>query len=137
MDLCDICKSFSLILLGGDGLYEKVYHLGRKNQHLGNARDLVRSAESCPLCRFLKDLILSAVERKPTNEDLSELQNWLSPDPIYIKPCNDPPRSRNAYFSEGKEFLTGFSLTVSVIEGGPKLNVLDLEADVFADEGTG
>jgi hypothetical protein len=136
MNLCKTCKPFSLILLGGGGLYPTgVYHLTRKNPHLTNARDLLTSAEQCQLCSFLKDLILSAVEREAENKKLLDIKDWLAPDPIYVSPCNDPPRSPNA-FSKDEEYLTGFTLEVPVVEGGPKLSVLDLEADVFAYEGT-
>jgi hypothetical protein len=136
MNLCETCKTFSLILLGGGGLYPaSVYHLTRKNPHLANAKDILTSAEKCLLCSFLKDLILSAVEREAENKKLLNIKDWLAPDPIYVSPCNDPPRSSDV-FSKDEEYLTGFTLEVHVVEGGPKLNVLDLEADIFACEGT-
>jgi len=135
MNLCETCQTFSLILLGGGGLYPTgVCHLSRKNSHLTNARDLLTSAEQCQLCSFLKDLILSAVEREAENKKLLDIKDWLAPGPIYVSPCNDPPRSPNA-FSKDEEYLTGFTLEVPVVEGGPKLSVLDLEADVFAYQG--
>jgi len=136
MNLCETCKTFSLVLLGGGSLYPAgVYHLGRKNTLFANARDILISAERCRVCFFLKDLILSAVEWETKNEDLSDIKDWLAPSPLYVMPCNDPPRGSGA-FTNDQEHLTGFTLEVPVIEGGPKLNVLDLEADIFAEEGT-
>jgi hypothetical protein len=79
----------------------------------------------------LKDLILSAVEREAENKNLLDIKDWLAPSLIYVSPCNDPPRGPNA-FSKDEEYLTGFTLEVPVVEGGLKLNVLDLEADIFA-----
>jgi hypothetical protein len=75
------------------------------------------------------------VEREAENKYLLDIKDWLAPEPIYVSPCNDPSRSSDV-FSKDEEYLTGFTLEVPVVEGGPKLNVLDLEADVFADEGT-
>jgi hypothetical protein len=136
MALCDTCQNFSRILLGGGGLYPEQFHIGRRNSHLGRARDIVASATSCSLCNLLLEYVIApAVEGFELRDARQKLKDWLADAPIIVRPCNDVPRhTRDSPLAE-QEYLTGFKLEVPLIEGSPKLDTSELEVDVWAEEG--
>jgi hypothetical protein len=119
------------MLLGGGGLYPSgIHYMGRRNQHLANARDLVRSAENCSLCALFKNIILASVESFPEGLNEIKMEEWLLPEPLVIKPECEPPFGLHP---EG-EYLTELALEVPVAKSGPSINVLRLKAELSALE---
>lgn len=124
MPLCTACSGITVASLGSP-----VLGMG-KYQHLSNAKDLIVSAENCPLCSLFKRVLLTPEKYEDFNLQESTLKETLLPEPIILSPNEDPP-----YEHPDGLYITDLNIKVPVPKHGLNSTTKERKLDVYAEEG--
>jgi hypothetical protein len=127
MPLCKVCSGITIKSLGDPIMDGPV-------EHLANAKELVRSAETCALCCLFRHVIIASAKLVPNGMELLPLEQWLLPKPITLKPYSDPPYAEAKAQPHGT-YLTSLRVIIPVTTPGPEFDVSKQEMDLFAEDG--